>query len=122
MEELRLSITGQWELVEKSNYGPARAGLYNTADNAKRKMNNTGKVFSSSTNSNVKEYTSNIHGTAASQAAAEARIARNKSKNNPVKVLTPEERAKFVPQTKPKLKLVKQEELTMSKNGQWMLR
>jgi hypothetical protein len=122
MEKLIKHANGQWDLVEKSNYGPKKAKLYNPADNAKRKMNNTGDVLPSSTNSNVKEYTSNVRGTAVQQANKEAREAKRKSKGMPVRIFTPEEKAALAAEMADKENKLKKEELTLSKNGQWTLR
>lgn len=43
--------------VEKSGYGPKGAGLYNPADNVKRKMSNTGDQTGFGANVNTKQYT-----------------------------------------------------------------
>lgn len=46
------------ERLEKSNYGPKGAGLYNAGDNQKRKANNTGESLKDiGKNVNTKKYT-----------------------------------------------------------------
>lgn len=107
MEQLHFSTLSQWSL-EKSNYGPKGAGLYNPADNAKRKANNVESLEGVSGNRNVKEYSS--AGLSAKQSAAtEASKYKKINRKQPVKVYTPEE-----------IK-VHQEKLKIAKNGQWSI-
>ncbi len=118
MEELIKHANGQWDIVEKSGYGPKVKGtsLYNQADNSRRKANNTGDILPSSTNTNVKTYTNNVRGTASQQANKEAVVARKKSKAMPVKTFSPEEKAALESKMG-----IKKEELKLSTNGQWNL-
>lgn len=107
MEQLHLSANGQWTL-EKSNYGPKGAKLYNPADNAKRKANNVESLEGIGGNRNVKEYSS--AGLSAKQSAtAEASKYKKVNRKMPVKVYTPEEIKAH------------QEKLKIAKNGQWSL-
>lgn len=78
--------------VAKSNYGPKGAGLYNPADNIKRKMNNTGDVAGNGPNQNVKSYSSKPGQLSAkAQAALQQARDNNKNKQQPVKVYSKEE-------------------------------
>lgn len=107
MQKLSISTLGQWSL-EKSNYGPKGAKLYNPADNAKRKANNVESLESVGPNRNIKEYSS--AGLSAKQSAAtEASKYKKINRKQPVKVYTPEE-----------IK-VHQEKLKIAKNGQWSI-
>lgn len=77
--------------VEKSNYGPKKAGLYNPADNARRKSNNLDPV-GVGPNVNAKAYSTKpgqMSGKA--QANLTARIQAAANKKQPVRRFTPEE-------------------------------
>lgn len=77
--------------LDKSNYGPAALDLYNHPDNAKRKASRTGEEVSIGPNKAVR-----LAGPTRAQAAElQARIDRKKSKQNPVKVYSKEERQKL---------------------------
>lgn len=105
MSEVSFHDNGQWTL-EKSNYGPKGAKLYNIADNARRKANNVGAERVG--NQSTKEY----GGFGGSKVASleDARIKRMNRKQ-PVKTYTPEEIEAYKKKT-----MVKFEE-----NGQWHL-
>jgi hypothetical protein len=82
--------------LSKSNYGPKGAGLYNPTDNIKRKANRTGEELKNvGQNIAVHEYTSATMGTAKQQANKEAKEAKVKNAKQPVKIFTPEEKAKL---------------------------
>jgi hypothetical protein len=78
--------------MNKSNYGPKGAGQYSLADNARRKMNNTGETRGVGPNVNVKSYSSKPGQMSAKQSAdLTARIQRAANKKQPVKIWSPEE-------------------------------
>lgn len=93
-EHCKTSEHGQWK-IEKSNYGPKGMGLYNPADNIKRKAKNTGEsVADAGKNVNVKNYTTSGSTVEAARQAAENK--RQKANPAPVKTLkdmSPEEKA-----------------------------
>jgi hypothetical protein len=97
MSDISYLNNGQWTL-EKSNYGPKGSGQYNTADNAKRKMNNVGTERFG--NQSVKSYT---------HRAFEHKVPKGAA--SPVKTFTPEE-----------IEAYKQKQsVKLTKNGQWSL-
>lgn len=66
------------KLLLKSNYGPKGMKLYNTADNQKRKENNTGESLDNvGQNKNLKQYTTSA---ASIQAASEKNTAKEQKK------------------------------------------
>lgn len=75
------------EEVDKSDYGPKGAGLYNVADNVRRKMGNTGSVAGQGKNVNVKSYSTRPGQLSAKQQAARA----PSGPAGPVKQYTPEQ-------------------------------
>lgn len=75
------------EDVEKSGYGPKGAGQYNPADNAKRKMNNTGAQTGIGPNVNTKQYTT--------VKPAGSQVDPKLKKPQPVKVYSEEEKAEL---------------------------
>ncbi len=77
--------------LRKSPYGPAGMGLYNQADNARRKMGRTSDTVAVGPNSAVRA----TKPSANAQAASIAAEARRKSKANPVKVYSQAEIAKL---------------------------
>jgi len=79
---------GTGNSFEKSGYGPKGAGLYNPADNARRKMNNTGDVAGAGPNVNAKAY-STKPGQLSAKAQASAEAAKTKKLSGPVKQYTP---------------------------------
>lgn len=85
--------------AKKSNYGPKSIGgekvsLYNEKDNINRKSRRVGDVHENvGQNKAAYKYTPSAHGTFAQQADREAKRDKKKSKANPVKVYTAEERA-----------------------------
>jgi hypothetical protein len=80
--------------VQKSNYGPKGAGLYNPVDSIKRKSNRTGEVREDvGQNKAVHQYTSATMGTAAQQASTEAKKYKKLNEKQPVKTYTEEEKA-----------------------------
>lgn len=86
-EKVTISKNGQWNM-EKSGYGPKGAGLYNPADNIKRKANNTGEaVVDAGKNVNVKNYTTSGSSVAQATEAAEAKRQAAANKKAPVKTL-----------------------------------
>jgi hypothetical protein len=93
-EVCKTDSNGQWK-IEKSNYGPKGAGLYNQNDNAQRKAKNTGDVVADAgKNVNVKSYTTSAASMSAAHEAAEAkRRAANPAPVKTLKDMTPEERA-----------------------------
>lgn len=81
-----LDISGKASSLVKSNYGPKGMGLYNQADNIKRKETRTGEVHEDiGQNKAVRQYTSAAHGTATQQASRQAAADKLKSAKNPVK-------------------------------------
>lgn len=82
--------------VEKSNYGPKGAGLYNPADNARRKMKNTGDQTGFGSNVNTKQYTTAKYSNLTPQTDPKLK------RPQPVKVFSEEEKRNYVPQTKMK--------------------
>lgn len=90
-EVVKYASNGQWS-IEKSNYGPKGADLYDAKDNAKRKEKSSGEQIDSlGPNKRPKQYTSAKAGTAQAQAAAQAKSDAEKNKKQPVKIGTPEE-------------------------------
>jgi hypothetical protein len=75
------------EDVEKSGYGPKGAGQYNPADNAKRKINNTGDKTGIGPNINTKQYTT--------IKPAGSQTDPKLKKPQPVKIYTEEEKAEL---------------------------
>ena len=93
--------------VAKSNYGPKDMGLYNPTDNIPRKANRTGEVREGTgQNQAVHEYTSATMGTAKQQADAEAKKTKKLNAKQPVKVFSPEEKARLQAEYDAKLKKV----------------
>jgi hypothetical protein len=79
------------EKIDKSNYGPKKLDLYSQADNARRKMSRAGEEIAVGPNAAVR-----LAGpTKNKQAEMQARIDRQKSKKNPVKIYSKEERKKL---------------------------
>lgn len=113
MEDFKIHTNGQWSL-EKSNYGPKGANLYNVADNAKRKQKNTETVPDVGANKNIKDY----GGFGGSKVASiqDAKI-RKLNRKQPVKQYTPEE----IEEYKRKKSVEKSEKIQYSANGQWHL-
>jgi hypothetical protein len=82
------------EEVEKSNYGPKGAGLYDPTVNIERKKNNTGDVVGEGPNSNAKSYSTKPGQLSAKQQAEKMHSKKNiKANSGPVTkpTLTPEE-------------------------------
>jgi hypothetical protein len=85
--------------LEKSNYGPKdikgeKVSLYNPADNVGRKQRRTGVVHENvGQNKAEQKFTPSAFGTFSQQATREAKRDQKKSKLNPVKVYTDEEKA-----------------------------
>jgi hypothetical protein len=103
-EMVKFDSKGQWS-IEKSNYGPKGAGLYNPNDNAKRKEGNTGESFSDiGQNKNVKRYTTPG---SSMQAASEANTAKEQKAKTKAstKIYTDEEKAALMGQYKKEGKL-----------------
>jgi hypothetical protein len=72
--------------MEKSGYGPKGAGQYTTADNVRRKMNNTGDVAPVGPNVNAKAISTKPGQLSGKQQATmAAKIQAKASKNQPVK-------------------------------------
>lgn len=113
MSDISFLNNGQWTL-DKSNYGPKGAKLYNIADNARRKMTNTGETRGIGPNVNVKEY-GGFGG--AKMANIEAARIKRINRKQPVKVYTPEEIEAY----KQKRAVNKCDHLKIAKNGQWSL-
>lgn len=85
------------EAIEKSNYGPKGMGLYSDKDNINRKANRTGVIHENvGHNAAEQKFTPSVQGTFAQQANRESKADQRKSKNNPVKVYTDEEKAKLM--------------------------
>jgi hypothetical protein len=76
------------EELDKSNYGPKGSKQYSAADNAKRKMNNTGDQTGFGQNTNTKAYSSKPGQLSAKQQAAKTQY---KGAAGPVKQYTPEQ-------------------------------
>lgn len=87
------------DAVEKSNYGPKGAGLYNPADNINRKMNRTGEIAGAGPNIAARAFSTKPGQLSAKQAAA-ATEKKKKKLSGPVKVYTPEEIKAFETQRK----------------------
>ncbi len=86
-EVLKVAANGQWSL-DKSSYGPKGMGLYNPADNIKRKASRTGEELENvGQNKAVRQYTSAKEGTAQQQASTQAKKDKVKSAKNPVKTM-----------------------------------
>lgn len=85
--------------IEKSSYGPKsisgeKVSLYSEKDNINRKSRRVGDVYENvGQNKAAYKFTPSAQGTFAQQADREAKRDKKKSKANPVKVYTPEERA-----------------------------
>ena len=78
--------------MDKSNYGPKGAGLYDTKDNVKRKSRNVGEAVPDAGKIvNAKEFTPSTQGTFAEQNKRQEKEEKKKNKKQPVKVGTPEE-------------------------------
>lgn len=78
--------------IEKSNYGPKGGGQYSAADNAKRKMSNTGDVVDAGKNVNVKSYSTKPgQMSSKEQSNLTSRIQAAANKKQPVKQWTPEQ-------------------------------
>lgn len=112
MSDISFYDNGQWTL-EKSNYGPKGAKLYNIADSARRKMSNTGEVTGIGPNTNAKTYGG--FGGAKVASIEDARVKRLNRKQ-PVKTYTPEEIEEYK-----KRKVAKTESVHVAHNGQWTL-
>lgn len=83
---------GKCEEIEKSGYGPKGMSQYNPADNARRKMNNTGDMTGLGPNVNTKAYSTKpgqLSGKA--QADITSRIQAAANKKQPVRQWTPEQ-------------------------------
>jgi hypothetical protein len=96
-EMIKFDDNGQWS-IEKSNYGPKGYGLYNQADNAKRKAKNTGESFSDiGQNKNAKKYTTS--GSSMQQAHEKAQLKEQKAKSKAslrtLADMSPEEKAEL---------------------------
>jgi hypothetical protein len=88
-EELVIKSNGQWEL-NKSNYGPKNANLYEAHVNQNRKSNNTNdQVADAGKNVNVKAYTSAKEGTAKDQANMLATKQAKLNAKQPIKTQIP---------------------------------
>jgi hypothetical protein len=74
--------------LDKSNYGPKGSNLYNSVDNAKRKMNNTGDQTGVGGNVNTKSFSSKPGQLSAKQQAAKTPY---KGAAGPVKQYSPEQ-------------------------------
>lgn len=96
LDELQKALQNFQEELKMSNYGPKRGGQYTPSDNARRKANNTGDQTGFGQNTNTKSY-STKPGQLSSKAQANAESAKYSAKNRaqPVKIYTPEEKAKF---------------------------
>lgn len=79
------------EEFNKSDYGPKKLDLYSHADNARRKSTRTGETAHVGPNKEVRAAAP----TRTEQAEHQARLDRQKSKKNPVKVYSPKERKKL---------------------------
>lgn len=78
--------------MNKSNYGPKGAGLYNPNDNARRKVNNTGEAVGQGPNTNVKSFSTKPGQLSVKeQVNLTTRIQQAANKKQPVKQFTPEE-------------------------------
>lgn len=82
---------GKSENFGKSDYGPKKLDLYSHADNARRKESRTGEVANVGPNKAVRA----AGPTRSETAEHQARLDRQKSKKNPVKVYSPKERKKL---------------------------
>lgn len=71
--------------IEKSNYGPKDAKLYNPVDNIKRKMSNTGDKTGFGPNTNTKQYTTAKWGNSSPQVDSKTK------RPGPVKTYSKEE-------------------------------
>ncbi len=114
-ELLKTNPNGQWELLEKSGYGPKGAGAYTVADNVHRKRKNTGEESAvAGPNRNVKQY-----GGFGGKKLADVEDKKIKALNRkqPVKQYSPEELAA----ENAKRKLGKSENIEFTPNGQWSL-
>lgn len=83
--------------MNKSNYGPKGAGLYDPTVNQKRKAKNVDSIEGIGQNKNVKQYTTSREGTANEYATVQAKKDLAANKRQPVKTekdLSPEEREK----------------------------
>jgi 8-oxo-dGTP pyrophosphatase MutT (NUDIX family) len=84
--------------MDKSNYGPKKIGgekvsLYNQKDNIQRKSRRTGEVHENvGQNKAAVKFTPSAYGTFSQQADREVKQDKQKSKKNPVKVFTDEEK------------------------------
>jgi hypothetical protein len=83
--------------IEKSGYGPKKAGLYNPADNARRKARNTTDQIPSATNRNVKAFSTKpaqLSGKQQADALARKQAALNRKQPvRTMKDMSPEELA-----------------------------
>lgn len=80
VEMCKFNGGGQWS-IEKSNYGPKGAGLYNPLHNQERKAKNTGDVVADAgRNVNVKRYTTSGSSVQAAHEAAAAKEQKIKTK------------------------------------------
>lgn len=93
-----------------SNYGPKKAKLYNPADNANRKANNTGDQTGFGANTNTKSYSSKP-GQLSAKAQASVEQKKAKKLSGPVKILSDEEKAAFATSRGMKTSIKKQEEV-----------
>ena len=86
-KSLKERLNDAIEELDKSNH----PGVYDEADNAKRKAKNTGETTGIHTMDSIKAY----GGSGPNAAAREAKVMRAKSKKMPVKVFSPEEIAEI---------------------------
>jgi len=95
-EALSFNKSGQWT-IEKSGYGPKKGGQYTTADNIRRKASRTGdQVTDVGPNVGVRSYSTKPGQLSAKQeSSVKAKMYRAKSKKNPVKIFTEEEKAQL---------------------------
>ena len=78
------------ENLDKSGYGPKKAGLYNPADNIKRKQSRTGDIAGVGPNVAVRSFSTKPGQLSAKQSAVREEK-KKKKLSGPVKVFTPEE-------------------------------
>jgi len=95
-ETCKFDHNGQWN-IQKSNYGPKGAGLYNPTDNINRKANRTGdEVESAGRNTAVHQWTTNSSANGKAHTANMQREQAIANKKMPVRTtISPEEKAKI---------------------------
>jgi len=96
-------------LIDENNLNKSGYKGYTTADNIKRKSNNTSEESGIHSMNSIKQY----GGSGVNALDRTVKELRRKSKKNPVKEFSPEEIAA--------LNVKKSEELIFSENGQWSL-